>query len=69
MERMTNVTTQDAERLIVGALADPGKVVPRIMDFIPPRWDGDSPDVEPLHLWQARAVIAALTATGETDNG
>lgn len=30
------------------------------MDFIPPRWEGDSPEVEPLHRWQTRCVLAEL---------
>jgi hypothetical protein len=40
-------------------LSDPGAVVKRDMAWKPPRWDGDTPEAEPLLLWQERALRAA----------
>lgn len=47
------MTTPDVERVIRKAIHDPGQHVPR----------GDN-YTEPLPSWQAREVVAALTAAG-----
>jgi hypothetical protein len=61
----------DQDRLaeVIGAATfDPGKFVERNMAFSEPRWEGDAPGPEPLYLWQARAVKAAvLGVVGQPD--
>jgi hypothetical protein len=49
------VTTPDVEQIIRRAIHDPGQHVPR----------GDNYR-EPMPSWQAREVVAALTAAGYT---
>jgi hypothetical protein len=44
-------------------LADPGAYVKRDFAYEDPRWEGDKPGMEELHHWQARAVVAALSAS------
>lgn len=46
--------------LVAKATSDPGRFTERDMTWAPPRWKGDLPQIEPLHVWQARAVLAAL---------
>lgn len=51
---------QTPDPLLVRAIADPGAFVARVLKFSEPRWPGDTHGVEPLSLWQARAVTVAL---------
>lgn len=40
------------------ALADPGKFTERV--FGDPPWEGAPGDLEPMYVWQARAVVEAM---------
>lgn len=60
-ERVAASPVGDREQLIRSALSDPGKFVDR--KATPSHLGGD--DMEPIYLWQTRAVIAALDCEQE----
>lgn len=51
-------TPNEMLAVIRPAIFDPGRFVDR--GRTEPRWEGDSQGYEPLHEWQARAVVLAL---------
>lgn len=50
----------DERQEIQRGIFDPGNFVKRNVEYGKRRWEGDRPEMEPLHVWEARAVQVAM---------